>query len=205
MAPLVEMLPTNFFPDEPPSVDAEPELEVDPDPELELEPEPEDPPELDPEPELDEPEELPLEEEPELVPPLDAAVEPDEDAVEADPEDEVLLDASPSAPEPEPCADPPASSPCHWVELPDEPHASTNDAAATRRRKHDREARFIDIAVTSRRETRQRIGVRLSRVVPSAPRRDGFLAPPPLRKQSTERPATECSHRNVILRRGSRM
>jgi hypothetical protein len=149
MAPLVEMLPTNFFPDEPPS-DAEPELEVDPDPELE--PELEDPPELDPE--------------PELLPPLDAAVEPDEDVVEAAPEDEALLDASPSAPEPEPCTDPPAASPCSWVELPDEPHASTNDATAAGRNGRRREARFIDTAVASLRETRQR--------------RDGFFVLPPL-------------------------
>ena len=77
-----------------------------------------------------EPDELPLDEELELVPPLDAAVEPDDDAVETEPDDDEPLNASPSGPAPDPSADPPASSPGDWFELPEEPHAITSDATA---------------------------------------------------------------------------
>lgn len=151
MAPLVEMLPTNFFPDEPPS----PDPELDPEPELEPEDAPDADPELASEPEPDEP---PPDEEPdpELAAPPEPEVEPEE-APEPEPENEAVVDESLSGFEPEPVPLPPPSSPDPWFEPPEEPHAIRTDATAAGRRRRERGARFINSAVAARSETRQRI------------------------------------------------
>jgi hypothetical protein len=166
MAPFVEMLPTNFFPDEPPSPEPESEAE----PELEDPPDPD--PELDPDPEV---EELPLDEEPdpELVLPLEPDVEPEEapgdPELEADPVDE-----PPSAFEPDPVPVPPPSSfdEAVWSEPAEEPHAIAMTHAKTAGRgSRRRDVCFISSAVAAPRETRQGIGTRHG---------DGFLRQPPL-------------------------
>ncbi len=174
MAPFVEMLPTNFFPDEPPS----PDPELDPEPELEPDDAPDADPELASDPEPDEP---PLDEEPdpELAPPPEPEVEPEE-APDAEPEDEAVVDDPLSGFEPELVPLPPPSSPDHWFEPPEEPHAIRTDATAAGSRRREREARFINSAVAARSETRQRIGGQPARQGESARSRDGFLVPPPL-------------------------
>src|SRR5437879_5306559 len=129
MAPLVEMLPTNFFPDAPPSPDPEP----DPDPELE----PEDAPDPDPDPELDE---LPLDEEPdpELVPAPDPEVEPEELPVDPELEDDAVDREAPSELELDPV--PPPASLDPWFESAEEPHAMRMDARLAGRRRREWEA-----------------------------------------------------------------
>jgi hypothetical protein len=156
MAPLVEMLPTNFFPDVPPSLG--PEL----DPELEPELEPElasadasDPElELAPELELDELE-VDEEPEPELEPPPD--VEP-----EVVPESELEPDIEEGGPPPLlELADVPGppSSPKDWPS-PDEPHALMANVTATAKRRCTQDAGFINSAVAAGGRTRQRIRAR---------------------------------------------
>ena len=138
------MLPTNFFPDEPPSPDPELDPELDPEPELEPEDALDEDPELEPEPE---PEEAPLDEE---------LVEPEE-ASDPEPEDEAVADESLSGVEPELVPLPPPSSPDDWFELPEDPQAISTDATAAGRTRCEREARCIDNAVAARNRTRQRM------------------------------------------------
>jgi hypothetical protein len=148
MAPLVEMLPTNFFPSVPPSIDPElvPESRLEP----ELEPELEEPelveasaPELDPPPDV----ELPLVPEPELEP-------------------EVEEDAPPPELEPAEVLRPPSSAGCCWLPSdgpPDDPQAISASVATAGSRERKRILPCINSAVAAGARTRQRIRARHSR------------------------------------------
>jgi hypothetical protein len=146
MAPLVEMLPTNFFPSVPPSIGPElaPESGIEPEPELE-EPELVEAPatELDAPPEV----ELPLVAEPELEPELEEG-------------------ASPPEPELAEVPRPPSSAGYCWLPsggLPDDPQAKRATVATAGSRRRKRVLRFINSAVAVGARTRQRIRARHSR------------------------------------------
>jgi hypothetical protein len=160
MAPLVEMLPTNFFPVVPPllepesapesevEVDPDPESELVPAPELELEEDEEPAPELEPDPEL--------EDEPAL-----ASVDPELDAGGV----AVSLSTLESPPVP------PVPSSLDGFEL-DDPQATRTDRRAIGNRRGSA-ARFIDRAVAASGVTRH------ENRRPSSP--DGISTGQPLR------------------------
>jgi hypothetical protein len=159
-APFVEMLPTNFFPGEPPSPDPEldPEPVLEPEVDPELAPDPDDAsdpkPELPPNPEL---EELAPDDEPDPALDPDPEVEPGVPPAEPEPEE----DAVAPLPELEPVMAPtPPSSVDDWLPCdPDcEPHAIKTDAIVADERRRERATESIDRAVAARGGTRQRIG-----------------------------------------------
>ena len=133
MAPLVEMLPTNF-----PPVEASPlDPESEPEPELEVEPDPEPAPE-----ELDEDEEP----DPLLEPELELSVASSEPEPGTPP-----FDASLPGPESAEAPGPPLSVDGFSL---DDPQATTTNNAAIGKRGRNWAARFIDSAVAARGSTR---------------------------------------------------
>ena len=156
MAPLVEMLPTNFRPVEPPSLDPESspesEVEVEPDPEFELasELEFEAPEDIEAPVEEDEEPDAELEPDPELGVELPAA--PDEPELDAG-----VAAPLPSAPESSPVPSPPLPLP--WLSpddrlSPDDPQATRADKAAIGKTWKRWQVRFINSAVAASGATR---------------------------------------------------